>query len=189
MATKARRVAAAAAVVVLGVLVSFDFVYSGFRTFWDRHSFTASVVANLLVLAIAALVVDEVVALRQRKQRQVSVAVQGLILYGQARRAYRSVVGGEEAGGIEELRTFASMLLTASSNLFDDPDARSFLEEVQRFTGVVYGILATSTDGKVSQAGKDKLSDQMSKLDMTVKPLVSRIPPQDRSAIEGSNGA
>jgi hypothetical protein len=185
VATKARRVAAIAAVVTLAVLVSFDFVDTGFRSFWDRHAFTASVVANLLVLAIAALVVDEVVAFRQRRQREVSVSVQGLILYGQARRAYRSVVGGEESGGIEELRTFASMLLTASSNLFDDPDARSFLEEVQRFTGVMYSVLSTATDGKLSHDGEAKLSGQMARLDSAVKPLMSRIPPRDRSAIEG----
>jgi hypothetical protein len=184
VATTARRVAAIAAVAVLAVLVSFDFVDSGFRSFWDRHSFTASVVANLLVLAIAALVVDEIVALRQRRQRQVSVSVQGLLLYGQARRAYRSVVGGEEAGGVEELRAFASMLLTASSNLFDDPDARSFLEEVQRFTGVMYGALSTATDGKLTDAGAEKLSGQMARLDSAVKPLMNRIPPQERSAIE-----
>ena len=96
--------------------------------------------ANLLVVAFTALIVDEVVARRQQRKRGVSVAVQGLIVYGQARRAYGAVNASGDGGSdtldaSEELRTLASMLLTASSALFDDPVARRFLEQVERFAG------------------------------------------------------
>jgi hypothetical protein len=72
-----RRIAAAAAAATLIALVVCDQCIASFRAWWDRHSFTGSVVANLLVLAITALIVDEVVARRQQRKRGVSVAVQG----------------------------------------------------------------------------------------------------------------
>ena len=62
-----RRVAAVCALTTLLVLVGCDLWIAGFRAWWDRHSLTASVVSSLLVLAVAGLIVDEVVARRQRR--------------------------------------------------------------------------------------------------------------------------
>jgi hypothetical protein len=39
-------------------------------------------------------------------------------------------------------RHLANMILVASPALFDDPEARLFLEEVQRLAGTKYGALA-----------------------------------------------
>src|SRR5579862_7402597 len=120
-----RRIAAGAVALTLGALVGCDLWIRRVRTWGDDHSLTGSVVTNLLVLAVTALIVDAVVARRQRRQRALSVAAQGLIVYSQARRAYDAVmaVGDADSDGsaaTEELRSFASMLLTASPSLFDD---------------------------------------------------------------------
>lgn len=127
-----RRVAAVAVALTLSGLIAGDLWIAGFRTWWDRHSLTGSIVASLLVLAVTGLIVDEVVARRQRRERAVSVAVQGLIVFGQARRAFGAVSSSDveqlrSSAAAEELRTLEGMLLTASPSLFDDPAARPFL--------------------------------------------------------------
>ena len=110
----------------LVTLISCDLWIAGVREWWDRRSFTSSVVSNLLVLAVTGVIVDEVVARRRRQERAVSVAVQGLIVYGQTRRAHDAIAASESPErasntATEELRTLASMVLTAAPNLFDDP--------------------------------------------------------------------
>jgi hypothetical protein len=95
------------------------------------------------------------VALRRRKKHAVSVAVQVLIVYGQALRAYdvvvacrdtRSYCDRVEAGDLdemrEEVRSLANMVLVTSPSLFDDPDARLFLKEVQRLVAAIYVVVA-----------------------------------------------
>jgi len=67
----ARRLAATAAAAVLVMLVAGDLLVRRVRTWGNGHSLTGSVVTSLLVLAVAALIVDEVVAHRQRRERAV----------------------------------------------------------------------------------------------------------------------
>jgi hypothetical protein len=142
------------------------------------------VVANLLVLAVAGLIVDEVTARRARRTRSVSVAVQGLIVYGQAHRAFDAVMGTGEHDALEEMRSFASMLLTASSSLFDDPVARHFLQQVERFSGAMYRTISASRGGVLSADNRAHLTSEMSQLTDTVQPLRDRIPNTDRSVFE-----
>ena len=179
------------------MLVGCDLWIAGFRSWWDRHSLTASVVSSLLVLAVAGLIVDEVVARRQRRERAVSVAVQGLIVYGQARRAYEAVNDSEAAnlrssgasgasGAGDELRTLAGMLLTASPSLFDDPEARRFLEQVERFSVLMFRTLSASSGDGQGPDGHERLATAMNDLKATVEPLVARIPTEQRLLLEGS---
>ena len=214
-----RRAAAATTAGVLVGLVACDVSVAGVRAWWDRHSFTSCVVSSLLVLGVTVLIIDEVLARRQRRERTGSVAVQALIVYGQARRSCDAVVamavagtcgggadkgradkggadkggaggggadkggadkggaggggaggggaggggaggggaggggaGGDGAGGggaehdvaqvdvRDEVRSLANMILVASPALFDDPEARLFLEEVQRLAGTMYAL-------------------------------------------------
>jgi hypothetical protein len=165
-------------------LVACDLWIERFRAWWDRHSLTSSVVSNLLVLAVAGLIVDEVTARRARQNRSVSVAVQALIVYGQARRAYDAVIANGQQDALEELRSFATMLLTASSSLFDDPVARQFLQEVERFSGLMFRTISTSSGGVLSADGRARLTSEMSQLKETVQPLLARIPSGDRSMFE-----
>jgi hypothetical protein len=189
-----RRLSAINAAAAVLALVGCDLWIAGFRAWWDRHSLTGSVVANLLVLAVAGLIVDEVVARRQRRERGVSVAVQALIVYGQTRRAYESITagGGDDPNSdraAAELQTLAGMLLTASPNLFDDPPARRFLEQVERFSvSMIRDVTAPSKDG----AGADrhpKLAAELSDVKAAMEPLLDRIPTEDRALLEGSPGA
>jgi hypothetical protein len=191
MSELVRRGAAVAVTAALVALVACDVWIGGVRTWWDRHSLTGSVVSSLLVVAVTALVIDEVVARRQRRERSVSVAVQGLIVYGQARRAYDAITtGGTEeshsaTGAPEELRTLASMLLTASPSLFDDPVARRFLEQLERFSASMFGTASARSRGVPGADDRARLASEMSRLQATVKPLLARIPSEDRSLLEG----
>lgn len=211
-----RRVAAVAVALALLALVACDVWVPTIRSWWDGHSLTGSVVSNLLVLAVTALIVDEVVARRQRRERAVSVAVQGLIVYGQARRAADAIAAQAEAAqadpadpadaaradpaqahpaddrdgsadaAADELRTLATMLLTASPSLFDDSEARRFLDQVERFSVSMFRTVQASSEGPVSAGDRARLTAEMSDLRATVEPLLARIPAADRSALEGS---
>jgi hypothetical protein len=185
-----RRFAAAAVAMILLALVACDLWISSFRLWWERHSLTCAIAASLLLLAVAGLIVDEVVARRQRSERSMSVAVQALIVYGQARRAWNTVmtVGDSEEGSpgalIEELRTLASMLLTAAPGLFDDPLARRFLEEVELFSATVFPM-ALKHQGRLNEDDRAHLESAMSQLRVVVEPLFMRIPNADRALLGG----
>jgi uncharacterized membrane protein len=184
-----RRVVAALVAMTLAALVACDLWIGDVRLWWDRHSLTGSVVSNLLVLAVTALIVDDVVARRQRRQRAVSVAVQGLIVFGQARRAFGAIttVGAGDlrsSGAPDELRTLAAMVLTASPSLFDDPAARRFLEQVERFSVSMLRAVSTSSGGGRGTDGGPRLVSEMEELKVAVEPLLARIPPGDRSLLE-----
>jgi hypothetical protein len=176
--------------VLLAALVACELSIDSVRAWWDRNSLTGSIVANLVVLAVAALIVDEVVARRRRAERAVSVAVQGLIVFGQTRRAYDAVmrIGAEEAhpsGAPEELGSLANMLLTVSPNLFDDPVARRFLEYVQRLSISMFHAATRSPGSARNKLDRAHLEAELSLVKEAMDPLLSRIPTEDRSVLEG----
>jgi hypothetical protein len=183
-----RRAIAATVAALLVVLVACDISITGFSGWWDRHALTASVASNLMVLGVAGLIVDEVVARRQRRERGTSVAVQALILYAQARRSYNAllaVASGEEARAeaSDEMRMLASMLLTASTSLFDDPQARVFLEQVQRLGAEMYRTVARSEAG-IAADDRTRLATAIAAVDATTGDLIARLPGEYRSNVE-----
>jgi hypothetical protein len=178
----------------LVALVATDLWVAGVRMWWDRHSITGSVASSLLVVAFTGLIVDEVVADRQRRDRSVTVAVQALIVYGQIRRAYAAITTTGDAGShpvdaTEELRTVATMLLTASAELFDDPEARRFLEQSERVMASMLRTVSRKSGAKSGEgpgdSGRERLESGMSRLSETVAPLMARLSPDDRSVLEG----
>jgi hypothetical protein len=214
----ARRAAAAVTAGALLALVVCDLWVAGVRRWSDNHCLTTDVVSSLLVLGVTVLILDEVVARRQRKDRSVSVAVQGLIVYGQALRAFNAAVSGpwaEAAGdgagagpagpatarshrpdldGLgevrDEIRELGSMILVASPSLFDDPEARLFLEEVQRLAATMYAVLALlATNAPETAARRSNavasLKACRSRLDTRVTPLAQRLPVRDRALLDG----
>jgi hypothetical protein len=189
-----RRVAAAAVALTLVALVGCDLWIPDFRAWWDRHSLTSSVASNLLVVGITALIIDEVVARRRRREHAVSVAVQGLIVFGQARRAYGAVTaagGADLQTGVaaDELRSLGGMVLTASPSLFEDPDARLFLAQVERFSVRMLRAASSATGGTIGTDEAHRLAAEMDRLQTTVAPLLDRIPPEERSLLEGAEQA
>ena len=185
-----RRLAAAGIAAALVVLVVLDLTAHSFSGWWDRHTLSASIISNLLVLGVAALLVDEVVARRQRNDRASSVAVQGIIVYDQAQRTYESVLAildapaEPESDAPDELRALANMLLTSSPSLFDDPEARIFLENVQRLTGVMFRASSASLIGHPGRPSHELMQTAMDRLHASASPLVQRLSAGYRAAID-----
>jgi hypothetical protein len=180
------RIRIASAVLVsagLLALVAGDLWDAAMRSWWSRHSFTGNVVSSLLIVGVTALIFDELVARRQRKARAVTVAVQAAIVYSQSRRVYDAVLASadeddrQSAG--EDLRILASMLLTAGPSLFDDPQARQFLEQVERLAGSVYRAFTTVTGAPLSPDVRARLKAEMDQVVAAATPLVGRIPVEE----------
>jgi hypothetical protein len=178
----ARRIAAVVVSVALVALVVCDISINRFTAWWNAHSLTGDIVSSLLLLAVTGFVVDEVVARRRRRDREVSVAAQALIVYGQARRTCDALVGPRPNGrdlkaAKEESRDLASMVLTASSSLFDDPAGREFLGRVQRLMAALYVVSYTAPAG--FEPGKlEQVKTEMTELTASVTPLMARVPPE-----------
>jgi hypothetical protein len=191
MKPTARRLAAAGIAVALIALVICDLSLRGFRVWWDDRALSASIVSSLLVLGVTALIVDEVVARRQRSDRANSVAVQAVIVYDQAQRTCSAVLTtldepgeGEDDDAPEELRALAGMLLTSSANLFDDPEARLFLEDVQRLTGVMFRASSSSLIGHAGKPSRESITIAMDRLHASATPLIRRLSAGYRAAID-----
>jgi hypothetical protein len=182
-----RRLLAAAIAAAIIAIVACDLWVGAFRDWWDRHSITGSVIASLLVLGVTAVIVDEVLARRQRRERATSVAVQALIVYLQAVRAYEALAGDNAEAVGEEMRSLASMLLTASPNLFDDPQARIFLENVQRLAGtMVRAAPSAQPTGGDSADQQSRLAAAMSAVQASRIPLLARLSEEYRATVEES---
>jgi hypothetical protein len=185
-----KRLAAAGIALALIALVICDLSVQGFRVWFDDRSLTASIVSNLMVLGVTALIVDEVIARRQRHDRANSVAVQAIIVYDQAQRTYRALLaalddGGEPGNDVpDELRALANMLLTSSPSLFDDPEARLFLENVQRLTGVMFRASSSSLITHAERPGRQVLATAMERLHTSATPLTQRLSAGYRAAID-----
>jgi hypothetical protein len=175
----------------LVTIVVCDLAIPSFRDWWDRHSLTGSIVSSLLVLGVTAVIVDEILARRQRRERATSVAVQGMIVYAQAVRAYAALSGASPDGGEssadlgEEMRSLANMILTASPSLFDDPQARVFLENLQRLAGEMIRTMPSAVQaGATPSDDKAQLAAAMSAVTSSRLPLLARLPAQYRSSVE-----
>jgi hypothetical protein len=187
-----RRVAAAVALAALGLVVVSDVWIPSMRSWWERHSVTGSTVSSLLVLAVTVLVIDEVVARRGRNERARVVAVQGLIVYGQIRRSQDAILaqGSDGTGAdavVDELRNVANMLLIAAPMLFDDPTARAFLEEAQRFSALMIRIAVARTGTALTGQDRQRLTDGAARLQTAVAPLTARLPKPDSALLEGDD--
>jgi hypothetical protein len=78
----------------------------------------------------------------------------------------------------------ASMLLSASTSLFDDPAARVFLTEVERFTGSVFRSVTSAGRDDQSLGDGDPLAQSISDLRATAEPLLDRLPTEVRTALQ-----
>jgi hypothetical protein len=136
-----------------------------------------------LIVGVTALIFDELVARRQRKARAVSVAVQAAIVYSQSRRVYDAVLASadednrQSAG--EDLRSLATMLLTAGPGFFDDPEARQFLDDVERLAGSIYRVFTTTTGSPLNADIRKRLKSEMAQVEAATHPLVGRIPVEE----------
>ena len=174
-------------------LIVYDIVRGrGFSAWWDKHAITTSLVSDLLIVGATALIFDEVQAYRQRKDRSLTVAAQGLIVYGQAREAYQAVMANlsdpSAGNGVpDELKDLASNLLVASPSLFDDPVARDFLLQLDRLMAALFTAAnghADSSDGMGETVG---LTNRMNDVDSSFEPLVARFPPDYQRRVRSAD--
>jgi len=189
IAAYARRGGAAAIALTLLALVACDLWVAGFRGWWDRHSLTGSIVASLLVVGATGLIFDEAIARHQRRDRATSVAVQGMILYAQARQAFRAVVAeigraSDSDDALEQVRPLANMVLSASPSLFDDTQARLFLDRLQRLMGSMIRTLAKPPAGGAAGDARKRLETEMAQLQASAEPLRARLPAEYRSMLD-----
>ena len=180
-----------AATLVTGALVMLEVTDVGVRRWWAFHALTTDTVAGLLVLLITVLVADQVVRLRQIKDRARAVAAQAAILVNQAIRSAQAVSqalagsGDRDAAG-EEFRTYMMMLLVGAPVLIDAAVSRNFLEQAQALGGEMARALAAtaSTPGQASYPAA-RLDDAVQRLRTASTPLLQVLDPETRLVVLG----
>ena len=182
----------AAAIVVL---IVYDLTYGrGFSLWWDKHAITTSLISDLLIVGATALIFDEVQGYRQRKDRSLTVAAQGLIVYGQAREAYQAVMANlsdpSADGDVpDELKDLASNLLVASPTLFDDPDARDFLLRLDRLMAALFTVANGHGDRPDGLGQTVSLTNRMNDVESSFEPLVARFPSEYQQRVRQTDTA
>lgn len=187
-------VSAAAVTLVAAGLVIADLTDAGFRHWWADHPLTTSTVAGLLVLGITLLVADQVVRMRQIRDRSRAVAAQAAILLSQATRSSRAVSAaldgsGDRDAASDDLRSYMIMLLVGAPVLIEARASRNFLEEAQRLAArMAHSLAATaSTATKARTAGAADpgtgLDDALKRLRAASVPLLQALSPQELAAV------
>lgn len=187
--------AAAVVSVVAGVLVILDVSDAGLRRWWEGHALTTDTVSGLLVLLITFLVVDQVVRLRQIKDRARAVGVQAAILVTQASRTSQAVSqaltgSGDHDAASDEFRTYIMMLLAAAPVLIDAQASRYFLEQAQHLAGEMARAMTviSKTPGE-EKSWTTRLDEAVRRLKTASDPLLADLDPEMRAAVSGTDPA
>jgi hypothetical protein len=183
--------AAGLALLIMLALVVGELTDAGLRRWWAARPLTTDTVAGLLVLLITVLVVNQLLNLRQARQRGHAVAAQAAIMVAQATRsakAVSSVIGGsgDRGAATDGFRTYMTTLLLGAPVLIGDPVARHFLEKAQYLGGVMAATLSTvSRSPEGAPVPRDRLDDAMRQLHSAAEPLLELLSPGMRDAIQG----
>jgi hypothetical protein len=183
--------AALITLVTLG-LIAVDLTDAAARRWWADRAFATDVVAGILVLLITVLVVDQVVRVRQLKDRARATAAQAAILMVQAARAKQNVSAamngsGDQDAALDEVRTYMTILSISTPVLIDARVSRTFLEQAQRLAaelvqGLPSGVKAA---GETSTASDARLEDSFQRLRSASAPLLEVLSAEQRSAAGG----
>lgn len=182
--------AAVLAMLITLALVVGELTDAGQRRWWAGRPLTTDTVAGLLVLVVTVLVVNQLLALRQARQRGHAVAAQAAIIEAQAARAARavsSVTGGsgDREAAYDGFRTYMMMLLVGAPLLIDDPVARNFLEQAQYLGGVMARTLAAIERSPAGAAAPGAgLDDAVQQLQGAAAPLLQLLTPESRHSIQ-----
>ncbi len=182
-----QRVSAAVAAAALVAAVVTDLVFPAVEAWWSEHSLTGAVVAGVLVLAVTVLIVDEVTASRQLRDRARVAAVQAVIVFGQVKRTGEALLAvtdpAENNDTDEEVRSLSTMLLIAAPALFDDPVAQVFMEQAQRFSATLLRVGQRRSAHGVSAVDRQLLSDQSAAMQAALGPLLARLKPEEATVL------
>ena len=170
------------------LLVVFDVTDEAFRRWWSARAFTTDTVGGILVVLITVLVVNQVVRIRQLRDRSRATAAQALIVLTQAGRATRAVAAigdsGDRAAASDEVRTYLTMVLIAAPILIDARSSRAFLEQAQRVGGLLVQTLGTAPQRSPRAATPSATPDQaLRHLRATAAPLIALLSDEERTAI------
>ena len=174
--------------VTLG-LIAVDLTDAAARRWWAERSFATDVVAGILVLLITVLVVDQVVRVRQLKDRARATAAQAAILMLQAERAKQNVSAamngsGDQDAALDEVRTYMTILSISAPVLIDARLSRTFLEQAQTLAAELARGLASGgkASGETSTASDSRLEDSFQRLRSASAPLLEMLTAEQRSA-------
>jgi hypothetical protein len=139
------------------------------------------------------LIVDQVVRMRQLRDRSRVTAAQAAIVLFQATRATQAASdalsgSGDRTTGSEEVRTYTTMLLIAAPILIDAKTSRTFLEQAQQLGAQLVNILAPDAKSSDNAAQSAALVDQaLQQLNATAAPCLrcSRSNRESRDAQPG----
>ena len=98
------------------------------RQWWSPRAFTTDTLAGILVELITVLIVNQVVGVRQQRQRFRATEAQTSMVLSQAIRATRAVMAGATSGdrtaASDQVRTYMIMMMTAAPILIDGKTPR-----------------------------------------------------------------
>ena len=179
-----RGFATIAVTVLTLVLVVLDLTDNPFRSWLAARAFTTATAAGILVLGITVLIVDQVLRMRQVRDRSRATAAQVAIVLGQAPRATQATSdalndSGDRATASEEVRTYMTMLLIAAPILIDANASRTFLELAQQLGGQLVNILAADAKSSENAAEVDRALQELNRV---AAPLLALLEVQPRIA-------
>ena len=176
-----------------GALIILDVTDGALRRWWSAHALTTDIVSGLLGLLVAALVIDQVVRLRQIKDRARAVAAQAAILVNQAIRAAQAVSqalanSGDRDAASDEFRTYMMMLLVGAPVLIDAKMSRNFLEQAQYLGGEMARALGMTAGTPAQDTfSATRLDDAVQRLRAASTPLLQVLDPATQVAIRGED--
>jgi len=182
--------AAGLVMLVTVALIVGEITNAAQRNWWGSHSLTTDTVSGLLVLLITVLVVNQLLNLRQARQRSHAVAAQAAIVTAEAAQLAKTVSSvldgsGNRHAATDADRTYMLMLLISAPVFIEDPVARRFLEQAQDFGGQMTHALAqtrSSTGGAARPVSQ--LDDAMQQLQSAAAPLLQLLSPKVRDSIQ-----
>jgi FlaA1/EpsC-like NDP-sugar epimerase len=172
--------------VITTVLVVLDVADGAVHRYWSRHSFTSSVLAGVLVVALTVLIVDRVTRRRQLKNQSRVIAVQAAVIVAQATRTAdaiaRSAQSAEDReGASDELRTYTQVLLTSAPVLIESKVPLAVLEAGQRAAGQMFRAMRDAEEG--ADPAKEHVDAAVQELRQAAAPLLNVLNLQQREAV------
>jgi hypothetical protein len=175
--------------VTLGLIVA-SLIDAGVRGWWNNNSLITDTVSGLLVLLITILIVNQLLNIREARQRSTAVAAQTAIMMAQAAQSagtISSVAGGsgDRNAASDDFRSYTMMLLISAPVFIGDSAARRFLEQAQDLDGAMAHTLALITKSKSGAAvPSDRLDNAMKRLQSAAAPLLQPLSPEVRGSIQ-----
>ncbi len=170
-------------------LVILDITDGGFRRWWADRALTTATVAGVLVLLITVLVVNQVVGMRQVRDRSQATAAQAAIVMAQAVRSSKPVSSVRDGSGdrdtaSDEVRTYMTMLLIAAPVLIDAKVPRQFLEQAQHLGAeLAHELTSIANSPAETTRTSDRLDAAVKSLRKASTPLLQTLNPQQRAAV------